>query len=131
MSIAPQRSTVAAQWQSAHKCGKAVGRVVQNTSRSCRHALFNGKRLAEVVTMRRQLCDEHVTIENQAAHVEDWRGLKGTPSRDKTQQNSAANVGCGSAADEIVRPSAPCSRTRTTVTLDLPSEERWGYNLPT
>ena len=64
------------------------------------------ERLAEVVTMRRQLCDEHVTIENQAAHVEDWRGLKGTPSRDKTQQNSAANVGCGSAADEIVRPSA-------------------------
>src|SRR6516225_5853947 len=61
----------------------------------------------------------------------NWRGLKGTPSRDKTQQNSAANVGCGSAADEIVRPSAPCSRTRTTVTLDLPSEERWGYNLPT
>jgi len=89
------------------------------------------ERLAEVVTMRRQLCDEHVTIENQAAHVEDWRGLKGTPSRDKTQQNSAANVGCGSAADQIVRPSAPCSRTRTTVTLDLPSEERWGYNLPT
>ena len=29
------------------------------------------ERLAEVVTMRRQLCDEHVTIENQAAHVED------------------------------------------------------------
>src|SRR6516162_7986635 len=31
----------------------------------------NAERLAEVVTMRRQLCDEHVTIENQAAHVED------------------------------------------------------------
>jgi len=29
------------------------------------------ERLAEVVTMRRQLCDQHVTIENQAAHVED------------------------------------------------------------
>jgi len=29
------------------------------------------EQLAEVVTMRRQLCDEHVTIENQAAHVED------------------------------------------------------------
>src|SRR3974390_848993 len=29
------------------------------------------ERLAEVVTMRRQLCDEHVTVENQAAHVED------------------------------------------------------------
>src|SRR5437762_1635118 len=29
------------------------------------------ERLAEVVTMRRQLCDEHVTIENQSAHVED------------------------------------------------------------
>jgi transposase len=29
------------------------------------------ERLAEVVTMRRQLCDEHVAIENQAAHVED------------------------------------------------------------
>src|SRR5215467_648872 len=29
------------------------------------------ERLAEVVTMRRQLCDEHVTIENQAADVED------------------------------------------------------------
>ena len=28
------------------------------------------ERLAEVVTMRRQLCDEHVAIENQAAHVE-------------------------------------------------------------
>ena len=29
------------------------------------------QRLAEVVTMRRQLCDEHVTVENQATHVED------------------------------------------------------------
>src|SRR5262249_51619228 len=29
------------------------------------------ERLAEAVTMRRQLCDEHVTIESQAAHVED------------------------------------------------------------
>jgi transposase len=29
------------------------------------------ERLAEVVTMRRQLCDEHVTVENQAAHIED------------------------------------------------------------
>jgi len=29
------------------------------------------ERLAEIVTMRRQLCDEHVTVENQAAHVED------------------------------------------------------------
>src|SRR6266478_5152236 len=28
-------------------------------------------RLAEVVTMRRQLCDEHVAAENQAAHLED------------------------------------------------------------
>jgi len=46
-----------------------------------------------------------------------------------TRQDTAKNV--GSAADEIVRPSVPCSRTRTTVMLDLPSEERWGYNLPT
>src|SRR3954469_19762010 len=29
------------------------------------------ERLAEVVTMRRQLCDERVTVENQAAHLED------------------------------------------------------------
>ena len=29
------------------------------------------ERLAEVVTMRRQLCDEHVTVQNQTAHVED------------------------------------------------------------
>src|ERR1700751_4783087 len=29
------------------------------------------ERLAEVVTMRRQLCDEHVTVENQTAHLED------------------------------------------------------------
>src|SRR3954453_4902700 len=29
------------------------------------------ERLAEVVTMRRQLCDEHVTVQNQAAHLED------------------------------------------------------------
>ena len=29
------------------------------------------ERLAEVVTMRRQLCDEHATVENQAAQVED------------------------------------------------------------
>jgi transposase len=29
------------------------------------------ERLAEVVTMRRQLCDEHVTVQNQATHVED------------------------------------------------------------
>ena len=29
------------------------------------------ERLAEVVTMRRQLCDEHVAVENQAAHLED------------------------------------------------------------
>ena len=28
-------------------------------------------RIAEIVTMRRQLCDEHVAIENQAAHLED------------------------------------------------------------
>jgi uncharacterized protein (TIGR02300 family) len=28
-------------------------------------------RLAEIVTMRRQLCDEHVTVENQTAHLED------------------------------------------------------------
>src|SRR5262249_8763878 len=29
------------------------------------------ERLAEIVTMRRQLCDEHVAVENQAAHLED------------------------------------------------------------
>ena len=29
------------------------------------------ERLAEIVTMRRQLRDEHVTVENQAAHIED------------------------------------------------------------
>jgi len=29
------------------------------------------QRLAEVVIMRRQLCDEHVMVENQATHVED------------------------------------------------------------
>src|SRR5262245_43665569 len=29
------------------------------------------ERLAEVVTMRRQLCDEHVAVENQTAHIED------------------------------------------------------------
>src|SRR5262249_2656719 len=28
-------------------------------------------KLAEIVTMRRQLCDEHVAAENQAAHLED------------------------------------------------------------
>ena len=29
------------------------------------------ERLAEIVTMRRQLCDEHVAVENQAGHLED------------------------------------------------------------
>ena len=29
------------------------------------------ERLAEIVTMRRQLCDEHVAVENQAVHLED------------------------------------------------------------
>ena len=29
------------------------------------------ERLAEIVMMRRQLCDEHVTVEYQAAHLED------------------------------------------------------------
>src|SRR4029453_12099258 len=29
------------------------------------------ERLAEIVTMRRQLCDEHVAAQNQAAHLED------------------------------------------------------------
>jgi transposase len=29
------------------------------------------ERLAEVVTMRRQLCDEDVAVENQAAHLQD------------------------------------------------------------
>src|SRR5262245_45990374 len=29
------------------------------------------ERLAEIVTMRRQLCDEHAAAENQAAHLED------------------------------------------------------------
>src|SRR5215204_2233690 len=29
------------------------------------------ERLAEIVAMRRQLCNEHVAIENQATHVED------------------------------------------------------------
>jgi transposase len=29
------------------------------------------ERLAEIVIMRRQLCDEHVAVENQAAHLED------------------------------------------------------------
>jgi transposase len=29
------------------------------------------ERLAEIVTMRRQLCDEHVAAMNQAAHLED------------------------------------------------------------
>src|SRR5262249_39875276 len=28
-------------------------------------------KLAGIVTMRRQLCDEHVAAENQAAHLED------------------------------------------------------------
>jgi len=31
----------------------------------------SAERLGEVVTIRRQLCNQHVTIENQAAHVED------------------------------------------------------------
>jgi transposase len=29
------------------------------------------ERIAEAVTMRRQLCDEHVAVENQATHLED------------------------------------------------------------
>ena len=29
------------------------------------------ERLAEIVTMRRQLCDEHVAVENQTDHLED------------------------------------------------------------
>src|SRR5262249_60884693 len=29
------------------------------------------ERLGEIVTMRRQLCDEHVAAGNQAAHLED------------------------------------------------------------
>ena len=29
------------------------------------------ERLTEIVILRRQLCDEHVTVENQAAHIED------------------------------------------------------------
>ena len=29
------------------------------------------ERLAEIVTMQRQLCDEHVAAEHQAAHLED------------------------------------------------------------
>lgn len=29
------------------------------------------ERLAEIVTVRRQLCDEHVTVQNQATHIED------------------------------------------------------------
>jgi transposase len=29
------------------------------------------ERLAEIVTVRRQLCDEHVTVQNQAAHIEN------------------------------------------------------------
>jgi len=29
------------------------------------------ERLAEIVTMRRQLCDEHVAVENQVGHLED------------------------------------------------------------
>jgi transposase len=29
------------------------------------------ERLAEIVAMRRQLCDEHVAVENQASHLED------------------------------------------------------------
>ena len=29
------------------------------------------EQLAEIVTMRRQLCDEHVTVENQVTHLED------------------------------------------------------------
>src|SRR5258707_6939607 len=42
-------------------------------SPSCRHELCNDavERLAEIVTMRRQMCDEHVAVENQAAHLED------------------------------------------------------------
>jgi transposase len=35
------------------------------------HSDAAAERLAEVVTMRRQLCDEHVTVQNQATHVED------------------------------------------------------------
>jgi hypothetical protein len=34
------------------------------------------ERLAEIVTMRRQLCDEHVTVENQAAHLVGAHGAK-------------------------------------------------------
>ena len=29
------------------------------------------ERLAETVTMRRQLCDEHIAVESQASHLED------------------------------------------------------------
>src|SRR5262249_22595151 len=47
----------------------------KSTWRSCRHELCSGtlryEKLAEIVTMRRQLCDEHVAAENQAAHLED------------------------------------------------------------
>lgn len=39
-------------------------------TRAVRHDPAAG-RIAEVVTMRRQLSDEHVAVENQAAHLED------------------------------------------------------------
>ena len=36
-----------------------------------RHDPAAAEKIAEIVTMRRQLCDEHVAIENQAAQLED------------------------------------------------------------
>src|SRR5262249_16922091 len=65
-----------------------VPRRSPRTSRSSRRQVLSGEyvgirpkgvvqrdaaveKLAEIVTMRRQLCDEHVAAENQAAHLED------------------------------------------------------------
>jgi transposase len=49
--------------------GLSVRRINPNKLRQFARA--RGLRLAEIVTMRRQLCDEHVAVGNQAAHLED------------------------------------------------------------
>ena len=57
------------------------------------------ERLAEIVTMRRQLCDEHVAAENQAAHLEDAM-LRRLSNRRQTRESHIGGNHLGQALVE-------------------------------
>jgi len=78
------------------------------------------EQLAEVVTMRRQLCDEHVAVENQTTHLED--AMLRRLNKRRLARLEADILLLDTRMAQIV--SQPCQSHSTLSTLDLDAGRR-------